>query len=697
MQLMPLLAVFVCTMGALVVLLVAFARLGQEQAKQAATARATKSDDEAELEGLAWRVSQLQQSRDKTQQQLDEKSQELSHVEDHLRRLREQAQRLEAAAAELARQGQSRSQRNQDAEAELARLRVAIAQAERDVRNKKPAGGDQPVTYSVVPYEGPNQTRRRPIYIECRKDSVIVQPEGVVLKDTDFAPPLGPGNPLAATIRAYSEHLVATGQIEAGARPYPMLLVRPDGIEAYYAARGALTSWGNEFGYELIGSDWTLDFPNVDSQLTTKLEQAIAEARRRQVALIAAAPRQFKRSTRSGGGGGGGGLRASSRGGFIAESDARGDASGTGGGGRYTRGVAYGSGGRGGSAVGDRYSGEGGRDSQRSVESIYGDALAGGNGTGGAQGTGGGDSFPSRESPSAGAGSYGDSLSTGGERGQSGGVPTSTGPNAGGFSEAQQGEKSGGREGGNSDTKTADSSGGGAAGGRYSNDGGGPQLGNPNATAGSGGSAASGQANQQGAAGKNKLGPFGSPGQKFSADQANSVGNQSGSSADAASAGGGAAGAASSQFGAAGGGDTPPPTDPDNSQNTSATIQKRREPKSLAKTRGRDWGLPDAANNMIPVTRPVMIRCEPNRLVIMPDDKRTSPKEIALGPRTEDSIDELVSGVWDHMKGWGLAGRGLYWRPTLSLDIAKGADTRFVEIQKLLEDSGLEVYQRGTR
>ena len=38
----------------------------------------------------------------------------------------------------------------------------------------------RPDSYAIIPYDGPNQTRRRPIYIECSADAVILQPEGIV-------------------------------------------------------------------------------------------------------------------------------------------------------------------------------------------------------------------------------------------------------------------------------------------------------------------------------------------------------------------------------------------------------------------------------------------------------------------------------------------------------------------------------------
>src|SRR5690242_3374783 len=134
--------------------------------------------------------------------------------------------------------------------AELDQLKIRIAQAEAEVEEAKHDSKNKGVCYSVVPYQGPNQTRRRPIYIECGANEVILQPEGIVFKESDFEGPLGPGNPLAAALRAVREQMAARNGASAKEEPYPLLLVRPEGVGAYYAARAALTSWGSEFGYE---------------------------------------------------------------------------------------------------------------------------------------------------------------------------------------------------------------------------------------------------------------------------------------------------------------------------------------------------------------------------------------------------------------------------------------------------------------
>ena len=72
-----------------------------------------------------------------------------------------------------------------------------------------------------------------------------------------------------------------------------MLLVRPDGIAAFYVAREALTSVDVAYGYELIEDDWKLKFPPLDSRLQEVQLAALNDARRQLQTLRRAAPRQF--------------------------------------------------------------------------------------------------------------------------------------------------------------------------------------------------------------------------------------------------------------------------------------------------------------------------------------------------------------------------------------------------------------------
>ncbi len=290
-QLLPFLDILTCTMGALVTLLFAFARYGQQQVVNVSDAKQVAAEAAAadEIEDLEWRASMLRESRAKTEADLGNARLELSHLEDHMRRLRQRAEQLHQAAIALDQADPRASEAKTAAEVAKIKERISLTAQELELARKN--ASERPTTYSIVPYAGPNQTRRRPIYIECRAEGVVLEPEGIVFTDADFAGPLGPGNPLAVAVRAACEYMsVNDPDAFDKVEPYPLLVVRPDAIEQYYAARSALISFGSQFGYELIGADKKLKFPDADPRMGEFINNLVAEARVRQAALIAAAP-----------------------------------------------------------------------------------------------------------------------------------------------------------------------------------------------------------------------------------------------------------------------------------------------------------------------------------------------------------------------------------------------------------------------
>jgi hypothetical protein len=128
---------------------------------------------------------------------------------------------------------------------------------------------------------------------------------------------------------------------------------------------------------------------------------------------------------------------------------------------------------------------------------------------------------------------------------------------------------------------------------------------------------------------------------------------------------------------------------PDRSRPKSQLPQVR----SLAEKRGLDWALPGAARGSVGVARPVRIDCHQDRLVVAPESGAVG-KSVPLGARTEESIDAFLSAVWEHMDSWGIAGKGMYWRPILNVHVAPNGELRYEELNALLEGSGFEVRRK---
>ncbi len=291
----PFLAVLICTIGSLVVLLVVITRQARIQAAIAAVEAAAESqrDVQAKREMAEWRIEQLEHSRTKTAEQVADLRNALGHLEDHARTLETELQQLKRTWEALAR-GEN-SLRKATVEARLERTRAEIREAEKALADAERRVASQPPSFAVVPYQGPGETRRQPMYIECRGDAVVLQPEEITLRPEDFDGPDGPGNPLAAALRAKREYLLTYGNLDprAAGEPYPLLIVRPSGIGAYYAARNAMSSWGAEFGYELVDAGWKVEFQPPDEQLAAMLRRTVETARVRQEQLAAAAPRHY--------------------------------------------------------------------------------------------------------------------------------------------------------------------------------------------------------------------------------------------------------------------------------------------------------------------------------------------------------------------------------------------------------------------
>lgn len=296
----PFLAVLICTMGALIVLLVVVV----QQAKVAAqTVQQIDNPGQPEvvddttskvLESFRQQSGIMEQSFHNKKQELTQQRLRLSGLEDHARRLREELQDLH-----LKRAADEQPQTNLE-------IHLAIVREERDriqnevqtaielLRKTESDFTEENRSYALIPYEGPNGTQRRPIYVECLYDRVVIQPEKIELTQHDFRRPLGPGNALASALRAIREHWARYDAVGDQGEPYPLLIVRPGGAKSYSAARQAMAAWDSEFGYELIDKNLKLQFPDPDLELAKVLEQVVEEARRRQLKLAKTAPSRLR-------------------------------------------------------------------------------------------------------------------------------------------------------------------------------------------------------------------------------------------------------------------------------------------------------------------------------------------------------------------------------------------------------------------
>ena len=661
-SLFPFLAVLLCTMGSLLVVLVIFSRSAKqsaaaaaEQARAAAEAAATAAREELELarDELGWRIEQVRGIRDRSAEDLAKARMQLAGTEEQARQLADEIDALARLAEALEAEAVAGD------EADVLELERRLAEARRALDEAKERLAERPPAYAVVPYEGATGTHRRPLYIECCIDGVYLQPEGIRLGPADFEGPPGPGNPLASALRAAREH-IARNPGESGdpnVQPYPLLLVRPSGVMAYYAARESIQSWGSEFGYQFVDEDWTLNYPPRDAALAEAESRAIEESRRRLEWLAQVRPPkrskpavQYRAATTRGG-------VVSNDGPSVLGDQSRfdwKDGQAAGAGTAPGRGFAAGDGGdngasgdgggtaAGGDAIlGNRYAGPskfyaGGPAGEAGGTAADGMGDGGGGGGGGPGGTAG--SHPGL------AGADQAAAATGGDQAPNG-VGQGQGAAAGGVWDTAA---AGGSTAGSSVATAAD--GPAAGGGRFGQ-----------ATAATGGTSSaasgSGSGSSAGSSGGASSGPGGG-------------GGGSGPSIPGLAQGGGAA---SVTVGDAAGGCPPMPG----------------LAGSLAGKRGSNWASLATRETPVPLTRPIRVECAADEFRLLGEGGRVQTR-IPIGTHTVESVDLLVREVHATVGRWGLAGERMYWRPELVLSATAEGTGRRDDLEKLLADSGID-------
>ena len=691
--LFPFLAVLLCTMGVLLLILVVMAKVSRDKALQQAQAerdaqhppRSAESGRaesgraesgrqvEHKLSILNRRLGKLEQTRVKTKEVLRQDQLKLRHIEDHMRRLENQLESLQQAAGELELMHQEHSDDRMQANREIFRLHNLMDEVLEEIARLEEDLDDAPCSYAIVPYQGARGTRRKPIYIECRGNEVVLQPEGVSLTPRDFAPPLGAGNPLASALRAAREFLVnqypEMGE-SAETEPYPLVLVRPDGVGAYYRVRAAIESWDSDFGYEFVDGDWKLEFPSADPQLATVESRAVYQARARQRLLAAAAPIAYARMAGGGGmvnnfelqaGGGRPGLMEDDFPSATAEPP-------------RPRSAA------------EEMASNGTRQGMSPAETTTGHARLGVQPQAMPAGLDGVDQAPSLpELPLAsdiptgatqGGGSGGTSV---GKTSQFAGGPASELDVGGALQQNLE------------RTQGADS--------EFPHDDPDPSqptfasLVPPPVATDDSLEAGASQAGDQSPAGRKAM-------NHRSSDRGERVSERR---ADGATAGGGDVPASP-----ASGGGPPLPwgmtSSPQNDGGGSTSLSLTRPSSEGMASRGGNWAFGGDQRADIPVRRPIRVIVRRDRLSVLPDRYEMSGsgwigsggREVKLQGPTRFAIDELVAGLRDHVEQWGIAGSGLYWRPVLTLKIAPGGKARARDLVKLLENSGVEIQDTST-
>ncbi|MDR1142257.1 MAG: hypothetical protein LBL62_11230, partial [Planctomycetaceae bacterium] len=315
--LFPFLAVLLCTMGALIMLLVVIARnvreqsvtvnspaastISEQQPQQLSEEQAAEILDQIKMgtEEAEWFAENLNLSKKEAEETLAEKRTQLTLAEKETQKVHDELERLAGLAKQL--------EHNEKTTADnVAKLKSLLEQRKRQQQKEelelaelqKEAAKDAK-SYAIIPYRGTAGTYRRPIYIECRDNKVIIQPEGVELTETDFLFANRPDNPLDTVLRVIRQYYLETNQIVRGTEPYPLLIVRPSGVEAYEATRRAVGTWIREFGYELVEEDSNVEYPKPSEELKTRIEKQLEVSRYRLAGYLSAVQAEQQAAVRA--------------------------------------------------------------------------------------------------------------------------------------------------------------------------------------------------------------------------------------------------------------------------------------------------------------------------------------------------------------------------------------------------------------
>ncbi len=295
-SLFPFLAVLLCTMGSLLGVLLIMADLAkherqealheqQELAKQEEETAVTENEEKPDYEQLLAQIEEKKNRIREIQEQLNSRLTAsrlaLSGIETELGDLRTQVELLHNDALKLG--GQLEALDTEFLKEQLAAMESDLASKKKELEGLREKNRDTKPGLAVIPHKGQYNTNRYPIYVVCTSHGVLLQPEGIYLTASDFACNLSLGSPLEAAMRAKREYLLkqnAFDPVQDG-EPYPLILVRPDGIEYYYAARMAISAFGDDFGYKLIGEKQAdeLVYPPEDSEMTAAIQEAVDRAR----------------------------------------------------------------------------------------------------------------------------------------------------------------------------------------------------------------------------------------------------------------------------------------------------------------------------------------------------------------------------------------------------------------------------------
>ena len=695
--LFPFLAVLLCTIGALVLILVITVANSHASARREAEESIADIEDTTEMMEVV--SLELEAQREDLKARVERRRRELADIEDHISRLTKSLDQLTSKIQRIHADSSQTEADHSQKEIEVAALQKEIDKKKRELMDEIEKQKKRKPAFAVIPYGGSNGTTRRPVYLECTKEGVVVQPEGLLISLNDLRPPFGPGNPLDAALRVlrqtYQQKDATFGITQP---PYPLLIVRPDGIQTYALAREAMSGWDDQFGYELVDQEMELKFPPSPAGLKEQLVSTVDLAKRRQRALIAAMPRRVVAQDRNDDWGDidaskGTGSSASSGSetgsGFLDENDSQQNW-------QLVQGMANsqvsGAIQKNGLESAQATSGKPGQPSMQSQPNMQTQPApqnafsATGTSLQGQYSVAGGGSATTQmefQQPGVGRESNSNGQNNPGQvQSKNGSVATDNnadntmrGPGANELGSKAESSSVNGNSNGNSNSS--------ASSGEQSAVGTATGSSQAGSNAMSGSTASNGGSSKDGAAGSNAAAPQGY--NQFSAGSATGGGASS------------LSGSASQEQASA---------DPAATPNVSLSMNQKADSqppkakhvrpegdlKPISVSAGHGWAASRAEGKATPVSRPVNIIALKDKWLLRSDvDPNVFEANITMVDGPQQAGNQLAVAIRKRVDSWGLSVPGGFWSPTLTIEAASDAQQSVARLERLLEGSGVEI------
>jgi len=239
------------------------------------------SDEQlAKIEALKLRTVDLRSKYENAVEEIDGLSQKRSALD-------RQLQAVAAREADLKKSLQRAVAVSTAAERQLASLNVEnrqiielLEQSDELIKSERQRVSTP--RHSLIPYDGQTGTIRKPIIIECSNGTIRFEAEDVEV-DAKRLEEYPPGvNPLVAGIQTlfayWTEQARAAGTSGVAARPYALLIVRPSGADQFRLARVLLQSLVGDYGYEFVEETFAYDVPATTVEAARRCREAVEAA-----------------------------------------------------------------------------------------------------------------------------------------------------------------------------------------------------------------------------------------------------------------------------------------------------------------------------------------------------------------------------------------------------------------------------------